>query len=53
MIGISIIPITIIVLDLQQNVFDNFLFDYFKEIDFKLFLFLLIMLFLKSLFTYL
>lgn len=55
MIGISIIPITIIsILDLQQNVFDNFLFDYFKEIDFKLFLFLLIMLFfLKSLFTYL
>ena len=46
MIGISIIPITIIsILDLQQNVFDNFLFDYFKEIDFKLFLFLLIMLF--------
>ena len=46
MVGISVVPIIIInFLDLQQNVFDNFLFDYLKTLDFKIFLFLIIILF--------
>ena len=54
MIGISVVPITIInFLDLQQNVFDNYLFSYLKTLDFEIFLILIIVLFfLKSLFTY-
>jgi len=54
MVGISIVPIVIInFLDLQQNIFDNYLFNYLKILDFEIFLFLIIVLFLlKSLFTY-
>ena len=54
MVGISIVPIVIInFLDLQQNVFDNHLFNYLKILDFEIFLLLIIVLFfLKSLFTY-
>ena len=54
MVGISIVPIVIInFLDLQQNVFDNYLFNYLKILNFEIFLFLIIVLFfLKSLFTY-
>ena len=55
MIGISIIPITVInFLDLEQNVFNNFLFDFLKTVEFKFFLFFLVSLFfLKSVITYL
>ena len=54
MIGISVVPIIIInFLDLQQDVFDNYFFNYLKTLDFEIFLFLIISLFfLKSLFTY-
>ncbi len=54
MIGISVVPIIIInFLDLQQDVFDNYLFNYLKTLDFEIFLFLIIILFFfKSLFTY-
>ena len=55
MIGISIIPITVInFLDFEQNVFNNFLFDFLKTVEFKFFLFFLVSLFfLKSVITYL
>ena len=54
MVGISIVPIAIInFLDFEQTVFDNFLFDYIKTLNFKIFLILICILFLlKSCLTY-